>query len=233
MKLLICLIFCSNLAMAQSFGFTKDSAFIKVIDDLPTKEPFDTSKRYNSPIKDAYLYIISDKDIYALFGYSISSIYKDFDFKSYHILGKEICKQCEQHCNHDEGDRNCHRNSCNNEWVWLMRDNKKAFNEIPSQTKLDMTEEEAATIKYKYSDTVLLSNSDSVTATWLTHSGGDCHASFRFGIFQDNYYPAILLKEWNRYGGCRAGGFWQFAINFLMPAGNFQKSKNVILVERY
>ena len=64
MKLLICLLFFSNLVMAQSLGFAKDSAFVKLIDDLPAKHPFDTSKSYWYKIKYKYLYIISDKDLY-------------------------------------------------------------------------------------------------------------------------------------------------------------------------
>lgn len=232
MKLLICLIFCSNLVMAQPFGFTKDSAFVKVIEDLPKKEPFDTAKKYSKPIMDTYIYIISNKEVFELFGYNISTRYREFDFANYHILGEEICMQCEQYCKHDEGDKDCHRNACNMKWVWLMRDNKKAFTEIPSKGNLPLTSKQTELIKYKYSDTILISNSDLGIATWLTHSGGDCHASFKFGVFRDNYYPAIILKEWNYYGGCRAGGFWEFAINFLMPAGNFQKSKNVILMKK-
>lgn len=232
MKLLICLILCSNVAMAQSFGFTKDSAFVKVIDDLPTKEPFDSVKSYGSTVKETYLFILSDKDVYEIFGWSVSSRYRDFNFENYHILGKEICKQCEMYCKHSEGELNCHRNVCNNEWVWLMRNNIKAFTEIPSNTKLNLSEEENSVLQYRYTDTVLQSNSETGRATWLTHSGGDCHATFRFGIFRDNYFPAILLKEWNRNGGCRAGGFWKFAINFLMPVGNFQKSKKVLFVKK-
>lgn len=232
MKLLICLIFYSNFAMSQPFGLTKDSAFVKLIDDLPTKEPFDTAKSYWHNIKNEYLYIISDKDIYELFGYNISSRYRDFDFTNYHILGKEICKQCELYCKHDEGQKDCHRNVCNKEWTWIMRDNKKAFIEITSQGKLPLNDEQNAVMKYRYSDTVLVSNADTGTATWLTQSGGDCHATFKFGVFHDNYYPAIILKEWNYYGGCRAGGSWEFAINFPMPSGNFQKSKNVIFMKK-
>lgn len=232
MKLLICLLFFSNLVMAQSLGFAKDSAFVKLIDDLPAKHPFDTSKSYWYKIKYEYLYIISDKDLYEVFGYNIATRYRNFGFETYHILGKEICKQCELYCHHDEGQRDCHRNVCNKEWTWIMRDNKRAFTEIPSKGNLPLTSEQTELIKYKYSDTVLISNSDAGTATWITQSGGDCHATFKFGVFRDNYYQAIILKEWNYYGGCRAGGFWEFAINFPMPNGNFQTSKNVIFMKR-
>lgn len=86
-------------------------------------------------------------------------------------------------------------------------------------------------MKYRYKDTVLISNSDTGTASWITRSGGDCHATFKFGVFRDNYYQALILREWNFYGGCRAGGSWQFAINFPMPYGNFQKSKNITLMD--
>ena len=212
MKLLICLLFCSNLVMAQSLGFAKDSAFVKLIDNLPKKPPFDTAYSYSFEIKHKYLYLISSKDVYD------------------HILSKEICNQCEMYCNHDEGQRDCHRNVCNREWIWLMRDNKKAFKEISSQEKLPLNDKQNTVMKYRYNDTVLVSNTG--MASWLTHSGGDCHATFKFGVLQDNYYPAIILKEWNYNGGCRAAGFWEFAINFPMPYGDFQTSKNVIFMKR-
>jgi hypothetical protein len=46
----------------------------------------------------------------------------------------------------------------------------------------------------------------------------------------DNYYPVLLLKEWNYYGGCRAGGRWKFALDFTMPAGIAIQQKAVILM---
>ena len=231
MKLLICLLFCSNLVMAQSLGFAKDSAFVKLIDNLPKKPPFDTAYSYSFEIKHKYLYLISSKDVYEVFGWKESSLkLRDFDFANYHILGKEICNQCEMYCNHDEGQKDCHLNVCNREWICLMKKKKKAFKEISSQEKLPLNDKQNTVMKYRYNDTVLVSNTG--MASWLTHSGGDCHATFKFGVLQDNYYPAIILKEWNYNGGCRAAGFWEFAINFPMPYGDFQTSKNVIFMKR-
>jgi hypothetical protein len=93
------------------------------------------------------------------------------------------------------------------------------------------TKENSAAVKYHYGDTVLRSSADTGKATWITHSGGDCFATFEFGLFRDNHYPVLLLKEWNYYGGCRAGGGWQFAFEFDMPAGILHHYKNVLLMK--
>jgi hypothetical protein len=103
MRLLIACLFLSIAAPAQIAAPAEDSSFVKII-DLPRSEPFDTARpwqKYNLP----YYYIISDKDFYDLFGYEVTTKFREFDFANYHILGQQK----------------------NRQWIWTMRDNEIAF----------------------------------------------------------------------------------------------------------
>lgn len=213
-------------ASSQSLLFPKDSAIVKEI-DLPSKEPFDTARSY-SRVHSSYVYIISDKDVYDLFGYDISMRFYNnkFDFTNYHVLGELICRQCLETCRHDEGYRVCHRNACNKEWVWVVRDNQKAFTEIPATAMPGHIGRD----KHMFYDTVIIAKSD--TARWYTTGHGDCFAHFKYAVVADKYHHALILKEWNYWGGCRAGGSKEYTITFKEPEAIVYKVKRTILMKR-
>lgn len=225
MRFLICSLFLCCTASAQPFLSFKDSSVIGEI-DLPAKEPFDSSNTFKKA-KGPYVYISSDNDLYDLFDWSIAVKYRDFDFTNYHILGQQVCRQCLQFCHHDEGETSCHRNRCNFEWVWQIRDNKKAFTEIPSSHLASPSEYDLSWRKEINNDTVVTSAGKAV---WYTTGRGDCLARFSYKLYTDRYYPVLLLKEWNYWGGCRAGGVRNFQLSFSMPEGVLYKIKNTVLV---
>lgn len=228
--LLLC--FISSIIHAQVTYFSYDSAAVKLVETLPSKEPFDTAYKWRKA-ENAYIYIGSCDDVYDLFGYNVASQYKDFDFSSFHILGKSVCRQCEMYCDHHSGHTNCHRNRCQYSWVWAIRKNDQAFMEIPSGTDPGIDTAFFYSKKIRtYHDTVISHPSDIKRSVWLTHSQGDCMARFTFAVFRDMYYPVLLLKEWNQYGGCRAARFEQFTISFETPPGINQFIKQVIRIDK-
>lgn len=224
MRMLFCLLLFSSTVSAQSLFFPRDSAYISSV-DLPAKQPFDTARAYFK-VKSPYIYIISDKDLYDHFGYNVLMKFYKFDFTNFHILGTLQCIQCLIGCNHDNGRRNCHRNACMREWVWVKRDNKKAFTTIPSHN-IPWYERKDLPM---YHDTIIKTSAD--TSKWFTTGHGDCFASFKYAIVADKYHPALILKEWNYWGGCRAGGSKPATIVFKEPEGILHKIKRTILMEK-
>ena len=53
----------------------------------------------------------------------------------------------------------------------------------------------------------------------------------QYAVFADKYYPSIVLKEWNYWGGCRAGGSKDYTISFKEPEGVLYKVKRTILMK--
>ena len=151
--------------------------------------------------------------------------YYQYNFSDYHILGEQKCKQCIEHCRHDEGRTECHRNACDKEWIWVVRDNKKAFTEIPVRTILGHDRNDVP----RYNDTIITTAPD--TSKWYTTGHGDCFARFTYAVFADKYHPSIVLKEWNYWGGCRAGGSKDYTISFKEPEGVLYKVKRTILMK--
>jgi hypothetical protein len=204
------LLFCIN-ASGQQGLFSKDSSVFKILYDLPLHEPFDTSRNYQKVDRE-YVYIISDSDLYKIFGYETSVKYQDFNFTDYHIFGQQVKK----------------------DWIWQIRENKRAFNEVPSITTNGYAGIKIAGGRSSYfEDTLMLPVNNKDTARWYTHGHGDCFAYFRYGVFHDKYHPVVLLKEWNYWGGCRAGGSKAYTISFTMPRNVVQYSKNTILMNKY
>lgn len=233
MRFLLCLLLLSSAVSAQVISPFRDSAIVRTIDDLPAIQPFDTAHPYNL-VASPYVYMTSDNDVYRLFGYDIYMKYYRFNFGDHHIFGTRKCRQCMQHCRHEEGQTSCHRNRCTLQWVWVVREDKKAFTGIPSSTIPGHSGEDLpANMKFLYRDTVINSIADTNMAKWYTHAGGDCFAKFKFGLFADKYHPVLLMKEWNYWGGCRAGGSWDYTISFRMPPGILHYTKNIILMEKY
>jgi len=190
-------------------SFCQDSSVVKIIEDLPSQEPFDTSRTYHR-VEKAYVYIIGTKDLYDIFGYEISTKFWEFNFADYHILGQQI----------------------NNQWIWQMRENQKAFTIIPSTTKFGYAGTKVANGRTSFfEDTLMRAPKDS--ARWYTQGHGDCFARFEYAVVQDKYHPVVLLKEWNYWGGCRAGGSKAYTISFIMPSNIAQYSKNTILMKKY
>ena len=220
----IFIVFTCSPASAQQFVRVHDSAFVSVV-KLPSKEPFDTAHAYKK-VKADHLYIISEKDLYDIFGYNRAVSMQGFNFTDYHILGRLQCRQCEQYCEHDRGETNCHRNACNRVWTWVTRENEKAFIKVPAFTMPLPAESQPL----RFKDTVIMNTQDS--ATWFTTGRGDCFARFQYELVADRYYPVLLLKEWNRWGGCRAGGTKPAKISFIMPGGIKHKVKHTILLDR-
>lgn len=225
MRLLVCLLFISGAVSAQSFFAPGDSAVVSTI-DLPAKQPFDTARPFLR-VEDPYIYIISEKDLYDHFGYDVSMNFYKFNFTDYHIMGSLQCRQCLLFCNHDKGEKNCHRNACNKEWVWVKRDNKKAFTTIPSYTSTWYERKDVP----MYYDTILAASKD--TSRWYTVGRGDCFGRYEYAIIADKYYPALILKEWNYWGGCRAAGSKPATIVFKEPEGILYKTKNTILMGKW
>jgi hypothetical protein len=113
-----------------------------------------------------------------------------------------------------------------------MRENKKAFNDIPSTTNPGYAGAKLTKGRPDFfGDTVLHSIQDS--AQWYTNGHGDCFARFRYTVVQDKYHPVVLLIERNYWGGCRAGGSKAFTISFARPPNIKQYSKNTILMDKY
>ena len=219
-------------AGAQYPSAGADSAFISLIGSLPGKEPFDSSRKWNQST-DPYLYILSDNDLYNLFGYAVMTRMKDFDFTHQHILGLRTCKQCFLFCRHDRGEKKCHRNAHYLQWIWLARDNGRAFSGLSSVTDSGHIDTEIPGQREEWlQDTVLPRPSQPGQNAWYTQGGGDCHARISYTVHADRYYPVLLLKEWNEYGGCRAGGFWAFTISFPAPGKKVQYVKRTILLEK-
>jgi hypothetical protein len=232
MRLLFILLLGYSAASGQTIFSGKDGSVIKLIDDLPASEPFDTAHAYRK-VNSPYVYIISDKDMYDNFGWPTPEKYWEFNFKDYHILGIFECRQCLEFCHHEEGQTNCHRNRCNEEWIWLMRDNKKAFTEIPVKTMPGHEGNDLPLTFHKFfGDTIIKMIADTSIAQWYTTGQGDCMVHFTYGLFTDNYHPVLLLKEWNHWGGCRAGGAKASTISFTMPPGILYHKKNTILREK-
>ncbi|MBL7702009.1 MAG: hypothetical protein JNM14_07140 [Ferruginibacter sp.] len=224
MRMLFCLLLFSSTVPAQSFFFSADSAFVSTI-ELPSKQPFDTARAYLK-VQSPYIYIISDKDLYDHFGYNAAMKFYQFNFNDYHILGRLQCRQCLLVCNHDRREKKCHRNACHKEWVWVKRDNKKAFTTVASYV-MPWSKAEGFP---RYNDTLIDAPGD--TSIWYTTGSGDCFARFEYAVVADKYQPALILKEWNYWGGCRAAGGKPAAVIFKEPAGILYKTKRTILMQR-
>jgi len=230
-SLFILLLFCSAVS-GQVIFHGRDSSIIKIIDDLPSSEPFDTANAYRK-VNRPYVYIISDHDLYNVFGFELSEKYRGFNFADYHILGTMQCKQCLEYCQHDEGNINCHRNSCTPEWVWVMRDNKKAFARIPVTVIPEhIGTEFPSNLHLLFGDTLIKAATDTSMTNWYTTGHGDCLAHFNYELVTDKYHPVLLLKEWNYWGGCRAAGIKHYTISFKMPADHLYHTKNIAFAER-
>jgi len=202
---------------AQFLDIYKDSAVVETI-ALPKNEPFDTSRQY-AHMEQEYVYICSNSDMYDIFGYSIASKYRDFDFSETHILGIRKCKDIKVN------------GACAYEWTWLVRDNKTAFTEIPislTPGHIGTDVPERGFVK----DTVMYSFNSNGNAKWFTNANGDCFASFNYHLYADKYHPVLLLREWNHWGGCRAGGYFDFTLSFDMPPGIKYKLKSITLSEK-
>ena len=205
MRLILCFLLLSFQVAGQ------DSSVVKVIQDLPSQEPFDTSRSYRK-VEQEYVYIIGTKDLYDIFGYEISTKYWSFNFADYHILGQQM----------------------DNKWVWQTRENKKAFVEIPSTTKFGYVGVKLANSRSGYfHDTLTQADNNIDSAELYTHGHGDCFARFTYSVMHDRYYSAIILVEKNYWGGCRAGGSKAYTISFTMPRNIIQYSKNTILMDKY
>ncbi|MEZ5034589.1 MAG: hypothetical protein R2796_06345 [Chitinophagaceae bacterium] len=226
MRFLIFCLLLSQLSFSQLFNVPKDSAFVSYVEDLPA-----TIAKLSPKEKNSYIYLASVNDVYNYFGYELYMKFQKFDFNRFHILGSQKCKQCLAVCHHASVNKNCHRNVCQFEWVWLKRLNEKAFTIIAEQQVIPVSDKLKKAIQFNYNDTIISNAGNSTKAIWVTHSGGDCHARFKHAIVKDNFYPIILLKEWNYYGGCRAGGQWDFAIEFSLPEGHYEYAKMEFLVD--
>lgn len=233
MRIFLLLLFLTGTAHAQLFPPENDSAFVRYQEGLPAAEPFDTAQRWEKA-DGPYQFIVTNNDLYDLFGYDDYARFRDFDFKKYHILGVKACKKCLLVCRTAGMHPGCHSDSCMYSWVWMVRENDKAFSLIPS---LAMESDKLDTLskanRRNYRDTVLSAGGNEDRKFWYTSAGGDCHAKFSYALLQDKYYPVILMKEWNYYGGCRAGGSWEFTIQFNQRDKNRLYIKRTVLMEKW
>lgn len=231
MRGLFFLFFWAGISHAQVPLFEKDSAALFILNSLPSREPFDSSQ-LSKTVKSPFIYLISQNDVYRLFGYTRYKEFAGFDFSNSHILGSFECRQCLRTCRHDQGDGACHRNRCRKEWVWRVRDNARAFAEIPSETRMENPDSARLNGRIFFGEDTLVNRvSDTRKTDWYTNAGGDCHARFTYAVYRDRYLPVLLLKEWNHYGGCRAAGYWNFTISFDRPEKEMVPVKATILVD--
>ena len=101
-----------------------------------------------------------------------------------------------------------------------MRKSKKAFTEILVVTSPGhMATNLHADRRSLLVDTLIKVTSDTTKTIWYTTGRGDCFAHFEYKLYTDKYYPVMLLKEWNYWGGCRAGDSRSYTLSFSMPAG--------------
>lgn len=233
MRIFLLLLFLTGTAHAQLFPPENDSAFVRYQEGLPATEPFDTAQRWEKA-DGPYQYIVSSNDLYDLFGYNSYREFSNFDFNKYHILGIKICSKCQLVCRKAGMPVGCHADRCNYKWIWMVRENDKAFTLIPSLT-LESGKEDilSNSVRRNYRDTVLAKSGEENRRIWYTSAGGDCHAKFSYALLQDKYFPVILMKEWNYYGGCRAGGSWEFMIQFSQPEKNRHYVKRTIMMDRW
>ncbi|MCX6318082.1 MAG: hypothetical protein NTW29_12375 [Bacteroidetes bacterium] len=231
--LFLSLLILSLATAAQNHLYSRDSSVIRKV-VLPA-DPI-IKETANGPLSKAdYIYLLSDHDVYNLFGYDSMKQFRNVDFSALHILGIRQCKQCLRVCNHDNGHKACHRNVCMKEWSWYMRRNQSAFAAIPvisptAPTRIggdDMHE-------YHLRDTIIqpTPGDKAGTARWQTSGMGDCHGSFSYELLQDRFHPVLLLKESSYYGGCRAAGGIHVSVVFKPVAGIQYYLKNTVLVER-
>lgn len=213
MKWIITLLLLSTMANAQPV-YVSDSSFLYEM-ELPSKEPFDTAHKWKKA-ESALVYIASEKDLYDVFGYNVASQHSGFDFTTKHILGQRLCRQCFRHCQHDQGQKECHRNACYYSWVWQVRQNDKALSEMAFTISPGHQYDNDVHPSKFWKDTLI---SSATKTKWYTTGAGDCHSTFTYKLFADKYYPVLLLKEWNHYGGCRAAGFTEITLNFTIPEG--------------
>lgn len=234
MRILLIFLCLFGTVHAQIFQMENDSAFVRFQEGLPAMEPFDTANRWEKA-DGPYQYIVSSGDLYDLFGYGVYSRFQDFDFKKYHILGVQACSKCQLTCRLAGMQPGCHADRCNSSWVWMIRDNDRAFRLIPSLTmETEKSDTLSMSSRRNYRDTVMeRSSAGKNRKYWYTSAGGDCHAKFSYALLQDKYFPVILMKEWNYYGGCRAGGSWEYTIQFNQPEKNRLYVKRTILMERW
>lgn len=212
-KWIIALLLLSTTADAQ-FLTIKDSAFLYEI-ELPAQEPFDTAHKWKKAER-PLVYIASEKDLYDVFGYAVASQHRGFDFTAKHILGQRLCRQCYRHCHHDQGQKECHRNACSYSWLWKVRENDKAFTAVAFTSSPGHEYDKSIHQSKFWKDTLITSATET---KWYTIGHGDCHSTFSYKLFADKYYPVLLLKEWNYYGGCRAAGFTNITLHFTLPPG--------------
>lgn len=231
--IIACLFSVCFAASGQNQPLLRDHSVVKEI-NLPSG-PLKNEKNSYGNRADPYRYIISENDIYNLFGYDTMMRYHNFNFTVYHILGEKKCRQCMKYCHHEEGIEACHRNLCIREWVWTMRKNDRAFTTVTATAPATgiLPGEEAKDVP-AFRDTVMqpVSIADSGMAKWHTTGHGDCHGWFTYGVFKDNFHPVLLLKEWSHYGGCRAAGSRSAVIKFQTVTGVLHYKKNTILVQR-
>lgn len=231
--LFIMLLHCCITAAGQDFLYTRDSAVVKEI-NLPSG-PLKIERAENRYTGGSCIYLLSDNDVYSYFGYDSLVRYRDFNFADYHILGEKKCRQCMLYCHHEDGNKSCHRNRCNYEWVWVMRKNSTAFTTVPIinpslPSPAGAGDKDIIWLR----DTIIhpVSPADSGITRWQTTGHGDCHGWFTYDLLKDNFHPVLLLKEWSHYGGCRAAGFRNVSINFKTVPGILYYRKNTILVDR-
>ncbi|MBL0271337.1 MAG: hypothetical protein IPP99_22290 [Chitinophagaceae bacterium] len=233
MRILLISLCLLGTAHAQIFPLENDSAFVRYQEGLPATEPFDTAQPWEKA-DGLYQYIVSSNDLYDLFGYNQYRHFEGFDFKKYHILGVQTCSKCQLVCRLTGQPLQCHADRCNYSWVWMVRENDRAFTLIPSLTlESDKHDTLSNAVRRNYRDTVLERPGEEKRKIWYTSAGGDCHAKFSYAVLQDKYFPVFLLKEWNFYGGCRAGGSWEFTIQFNQPDKSRQYVKRTILMDRW
>ena len=44
------------------------------------------------------------------------------DFSRYNLVLYSACGQCMAHCHHDKGNPSCHRNACDYQYAWFLRE---------------------------------------------------------------------------------------------------------------
>lgn len=145
------------------------------------------------------------------------------DFERQELRLESTCHQCEVVCP-DPTDP-CHRNACDYQSDWYLYSKEPV--RVPFQRRfLDDS--------HFFGSTVII-NSDSAARALAVHpeiiatinwdstvllgrvEGGDCHATFGQSVAMYHSKRAVIWETTVNYGGCRAGGTWDFWITIPRP----------------
>lgn len=190
--------------------------------------------------------IITTKQIYEqVFQTMNQDTLPPIDFTSFTLIGKKKCSQCAVFCQHELNM--CHRNACSYTYQWLLIENEK----VKEITQIEVIEHqgifwescktwikttEIRTPKelkaFQSKCEVTISTIDFENEMiLLRRAGGDCRATFTHEFYLDHSRKVLVWKLYNKWGRCRAGGSFKFAVKIPKPPVGYNIEYEQILIE--